>query len=268
MDLDLVPVRYTAAARPAYLRELNGFDVRGSGTAGTAAAIRLLDRLLVLGPVDGAVRPGQAAALTAADRDRLLAAVWIRAFGPRVESTVGCSACGARFDLDFELPALVAELDRQADGAEARRVGDGSYRLPDGSAFRLPLGVHECAAAAAPAAAAEAVLLGHCRVAGEPTPHPAALRDALERAAPILSLALAATCPECQSERPVHFDMQGYLLAALAAERLRLRWEVHLLARVYRWSPGQILRWSRSDRRAFVALIEAETTAARGSAHP
>ena len=67
----------------ALLRELCGYDELLVETDDTRTALRLLDRLLVGG--EGTwPPPGAAAAMTAPERDRVLAEVWIRAFGPRV----------------------------------------------------------------------------------------------------------------------------------------------------------------------------------------
>src|SRR5687767_1236730 len=114
---------------PDYVRLLNGgwaaveevsgadeaaFRPNGAG-GGTRQALALLDRLLREAP--GAVAgPGQAARLTAPDRDRLLAAVYTRLYGDQIQGVHVCRACSCPFDLDFSLAALQAglEVEREA----------------------------------------------------------------------------------------------------------------------------------------------------------
>src|SRR5205085_6196451 len=96
-------LEFTPAARTACLRGLCGADEEAVEGGGTAAAIALLDRLLVDAPgvePDLALKPGRALDLAAPDRDRLLAAVYRETFGPRVESTLVCDRCGADFDMN------------------------------------------------------------------------------------------------------------------------------------------------------------------------
>lgn len=242
-----------AGLRRAWLRELCGVDEEPIEEGGTPEALRLLDRLLVDGP-GASVRPGESGTLTVSERDRLLAAVYRATFGPRIEGTLRCAACAAAFDLDFDLDTLVAQtLDApEATGFEAR---EGLYSLPDGRRFRLPTGDDECAVLTLPPAEAARALLRRCCVEGEVEDEEPALLEALQRVGPVLDLELAASCPECGHSQALHFDMQGYLLGALAREAESLVYEVHRLALAYGWSLGEILSLSRRRRQAHAALV-------------
>ncbi len=91
------------------LRNLRGGDEEAIGATDTEAAIGLLDRLLV--DVKGAaVRPGEADSLTASDRDRLLAEIYVAEFGDRIDCVLRCEACGNPFDIDFHLRDLFASV--------------------------------------------------------------------------------------------------------------------------------------------------------------
>ncbi len=259
-------VRLAFAGEPewVWLGEPTGRSELAVAGTGTAEALRLLDAVLAApaGATSGAAGGAPAAAsLAAPDRDRLLAGVYVACYGPRVATTVDCGACGEPFDLDFELPALVAALTPEERPAE--------LRLPDGRRFRLPTGEDECAVAGLDPERAARELARRCLAAGSDPDEDGgdgaaeALADRLAEVAPLIDLELEGRCPECGAGQPVHFDLQHYLLAALTAERGRLLGEVHRLAAAYGWSLGEILDLPRRHRRTLVELIEADATAGR-----
>lgn len=251
----------------ACVRELSGHEEQAVSGAGLVDALRLLDAVLLDVP-GGALAPGRSRTLAAPDRDRLLAAVYVRAYGPRVEGTLRCVACEERFDLDFRLPDLIASLD--APSPDAPRVtaeGGGVFRLEDGVRFRFPTGEEEHAALALPAEEAERALLRAALVgAGIPEEREAevaaAVQAGMEAVAAVIDTDLVATCPECGHGQEVRFDLQSYLLRRLAGERPRLAHEIHRLASAYRWSLREILDLPRSRRRALVELVEEEISGA------
>ena len=261
-----VGLRFAPDRGPVRLRELTGFEERSVIDGSTASAIRLLDELLL--PLeDGGLHRGQVGELPAADRDRLLVAVFQSAYGERVEGTVRCAKCDNLFDLSFSLPDLAASLEagREQEGIEA--LPDGTFRLGDGRRFRLPAGRDECAIAGLHGEEAENALLDRCRVEGEVALDPAEFQRLAERIAPVLDLDLDAACPECGSTQRFGFDIQSYLLNAIIQERNRLTSEVHRLATAYGWGLGEILSLSRSERRTLVGLAETEM-ARRGRSWP
>jgi len=254
MPLDYVGLQFAGTTRRACVRELCGADEEAVADSFTPSAIHLVDRLLV--DRDGCLAPGASESLTAFDRDRLLAAVYRRGFTDRIESTVACTACGDRFDLNFSLDQLIASLESQRSdgGAEA----DGYVHTTDGAVFRLPNGREECLAATLPQQEARG-LLRKAIVSDSSRPVSAAELDSLlERAAPLLDLDMDAMCPECARNQRVRFSMQTYLLESLLKERRRLVSDIHRVARAYGWSRREILELPRSERRQHVELIEAE----------
>jgi hypothetical protein len=264
MSVDEYELRYTPAGGRARLGELDGFRERSVRDTSTATAVRLLGELL---GADGAGGVVSAEELTAADRDRLLALVYRRAYGDRVESTVDCVRCESKFDLNFDLRELTESLDSQPPPDWVEALGDGTYRLPDGRRFRLPSGRDECEVAALPAEEAVPALVARCLIeegeaAGDGR-DAVVLQEALERIAPVLDLNLDARCPECGHAQAVHFDVQSYLLGALINERRQLAAEVHRLASSYGWALGDILSLGRAERRTYVSLIESDMARAR-----
>ena len=236
------------------LRELRGCDEDSIEETTTEAAIALIDRLLCDVP-GAALRPGQAAELTAPDRDRLLADIYRRNIDGRIESTMTCTACTAPLDIDFELAALIDNLH-----GELTKPGDGIYRLADGRAFRLPTGVDELATAFVAAEQATAILARACVVEGDPDRDQEALARAMEAAAPLVDLDLDATCAECAATQSLHFDLQHFMLSRIVADRPSRALDVHRLARAYGWGLHEILDLPRAQRRMYVELVDRETS--------
>jgi hypothetical protein len=250
-----VAVIYGVRSGWVYLRALRGDDEESVDGTDTLSAITLLDRMLVDAP-GAAIGAGQASALCAADRDRVLAAVYRREIGSRVTSSPICPACRQVFDLDFDLGALLTTLDDERQALP--RDCDGVFQLDDGTRFRLPSGADEllAASAAEPAAA----LLAHCRLNGPADAD--ALAEAMQRVAPLVEAELDAVCPGCRHPHAVRFDIQSFLLLSLIAERRHRTGDVHRLARAFGWSLTEILLLSRSQRQIHVALVDRAAWAA------
>ena len=146
------------------LRDLSGADEEAVGGTDTAAAIGLLDRLLVR--TDGAAAgPGEASSLTASDRDRLLADTYATEFGPRIDCVLCCEVCDSRFDIDFHLPDLLASVHLASTNAALAR--ESILTLKDGRRVRVPRGSDEMAVQAMSAESAEVALLARCMIEGE-----------------------------------------------------------------------------------------------------
>lgn len=238
----------------AYLRELRGDDEETVEDVDTWTAITLVDRLLVDAP-GAAVRPGEARGLCAADRDRILAAIWKREVGARIQATPRCPVCGKTFDVEFALDDLTATLAPTYEGVA--RNNDGTFRLEDGTRFRVPSGEDELLSSAAPDPAA--ALIERCVQEG--TLDVERLGALLERLAPVVDATIDTSCAECGHSHQVHFDVQSFLLGRILAERALRASEVHRLAQSYGWSLAEILSLPRSRRRSYVDLVEREARA-------
>jgi hypothetical protein len=263
MMIGPVPLRCSAECRAAWLRELSGHDEEAVDGTGTAAALTLLDRLLG-GGQQGRADPAVASQLAAADRDRLLAALYVDTYGPDIRTTARCRHCAAPFDVEFSLSDLIESLDEEWEAGLASRLATevpgapGVYRLADGRMFRLPNGADELAVAGQGAAQAERELLERCMLEGDPGEDPALVEAAMRQVGPLIDRDLDVTCPECGAAQAVHFEVQFYLLRALMQERSRLTREVHRLALAYGWRMDEILSLPRRTRHRYAALVEAE----------
>jgi hypothetical protein len=251
-----VELRFNPSARWVALRELNGFDEQALDGTHTLSAIAFLDRLLI-DPPGGAAGREKTGGLTASDRDRLLAAVYTRTFGPRLVSSARCGQCSQMYDLSFSLDQLLAQQDRRVTGP-GEQLSDATFRLPNGCVFRLPTGSDECAVAGLPPDKAGTALISRCVLESGTAFDPEPVYQAWELAAPLLDLELHSVCPECSKPQNVHFDIQSYLLNALLQERDQLIRDVHRLARAYGWGLHEILGLPRSQRLAMVKLAESE----------
>jgi hypothetical protein len=259
MMIESIPLRFAGPKRVARLRELTGRDEFALLGAGTANAIGLIASLLDGTSADA--EPLRAVDLTAADRDLLLAAVYERAFGDRIESTLTCARCGQPFDLHFSLRQLISAAHAKTSQSECRALGDGSFETSGGARFRLPTGKDELALAGMPPDEIESVLFQRCTQSSSWPEGQTNFEQLLEQVAPLLHLELIARCAECGHVHTVQFDIQSYVLNAIVAERRRLLLEINRIAKAYGWTLDEILSLSRSDRRQIVEIIENEYVA-------
>lgn len=253
MFAETIPLRFAGDGTIARVRELTGRDEFSVLGTNTANAIDLLTGL-----IDS---PPSVMDLVAADRDRLLAAVYKRAFGDRIESTLTCNECSQPFDLDFSLNSVIASITESSNERAWTRLADGRFEAANGFSFRLPTGRDELEAIGRTTQEVESMLLRRCTEGHEWPEGKVAFEELLDEVAPIIDLELVAKCPECRHVQKVQFDIQTYLLGALVGERRRLLADINCIARAYSWSLDQILSLSRSDRRLLVELIENEYAA-------
>lgn len=255
--MDHVALDFLPGGTQVDVRELSGHEEQMVTGTGTVMAIRLLDRLLTARNGDGASGV-DSSQMTAADRDKLLAVVYMRTYGPNIESTVRCCKCGVLFDLDFSLKDLQASLADGAKRTSAAHEPEGTFLLSNGCRFRLPTGEDECAVLGMPSEDAGAALVRRCIVGEDTAADHEDVEASMAEVAPMLDVDLSARCPECDHEQSVHFDIQSFVLTTLQQEQGRLAWEVHRLACAYGWRLEEILGLPRSLRRTYVALVESE----------
>lgn len=245
----------------AILRDITGVEEQAITSTTTADAIHLLENLLVSSH-PGSLKCEALSGVTAWDRDRLLAVVYIRIYGPRIKSTVSCVHCHKAFDLDFSLPHLLESLSLDNVAKEVQVIQDGIYEFSDGLQFRLPTGEDEYAVMGLSQEEAVQELLKRCiqNVSENVNVQNRTeeVQTAMEAIAPLIDLELDARCPECGQEQQVHFDLQHYLLSALSGERTLLMREIHALASTYGWSLTDILSLPRSQRKSLASLVDAD----------
>ena len=259
MFAETIPLRFDPGGRVARVRELTGRDEYSVLGTNTANAIDLLTGLIETKASEN--ERVAAIDLVAADRDRVLAAIYKKAFGDRIESTLTCNGCSQPFDIDFSLDGVISSVNEVGETKDLKRMADGRFAAPDGFSFRLPTGRDELDAAGMIEGDTEAFLLDRCIEGSEWPEGKVAFEELLERVAPLIDLELVAQCPECRHVHTIQFDIQTYLLGALVGERIRLLSDINTIAATYSWSLDEILSLTRSDRRHLVQLIENEYAA-------
>jgi len=244
-----IPLRLTPGTGGVFLRRLCGADEIAVDNTGTPILISLLQSLMQ--PVGTDNHKVNAAQIVTADRDRLLALLYISLYGAKIESTVNCAACTQKFDLDFSLDELLNHY-QPSNSVSAT----GKYQLEPGISFRLPTGEDELHINGLTGAKAEQQLLERCLLEGNAETDGEKVQQKMAELAPVLSMEMQAVCPECGHTQQVQFDMQSFFLTKLKQERPVLMREVHSIASQYHWSQQEILSLPRSVRKQYAALIQ------------
>ena len=219
--------------------------------SGTENLINLLDSLIQ--PATTNPKLG-AAQIVTADRDRLLASLYISMYGTKIESTLNCKECEEKFDLNFRLD----ELLKHYEPSTAPLSDDGKYEIEPGIRFRLPNGEDELFINRFKGAEAERQLFDRCLLEGNPETDNEKVQAKMTELAPVLSLDMQAICPECNHTQEVQFDMQTFFLTKLKQERPGLIRDIHNIASQYHWSHQEILDLPRSLRKQYAELIQPE----------
>ena len=244
-----IPLRLTPGVGGVYLRSLNGADEMAVENTGTKNLISFIESLMQPAATGNKINAAQ---IVTADRDRLLALLYISMYGTRIESTLSCTACRQKFDLDFSLDELLRHYQPAAVSA------NGQYEVEPGISFRLPNGEDEMMINAFTGAKAERQLLERCLLEGNVETDNEKVQLKMAEVAPVLSMEMQAICPECGNEQQVQFDMQSFFLTKLKQERPGLIREIHNIASQYHWSQQEILSLPRNLRKQYAALIQSD----------
>ncbi|GAB6192453.1 hypothetical protein [Desulfocastanea catecholica] len=236
------------------LRELCGHDEIELDGVNTAAALRLLGRLMGDAPeINTSDRNPNVRKLCASDRDALFAALHRQRWGDRIVSTLSCQGCSREFDLSFNLSTLQRSIYGDAKQA--------SLKLTSEQHLTPPLAEQELAAA--DYGVAEGVVFLASWVAGNAdidsggmtSETLSRLSDRLDAVAPLLDVDLKAICPECGHEQIARFDIQTFVMQRLLGEREQLLQDLHCMALNYRWSLSELLSLPTSTRRAMAERL-------------
>ncbi|MEI6682110.1 MAG: hypothetical protein WCO44_05760 [Bacteroidota bacterium] len=250
MNSLFIPFYFTPGARGITMRELTGADESSAGENNTAGVLSLLEPLIIK---ETAPEGFHANRIVTADRDRLIARLYISLYGTKIASTLACEGCQEKFDLDFSLDDLLAHFHP----GQVQIPEDGIYEAGPGIRFRLPAGADELATSGYDAKTAEKMMLERCLISGDPETDGKTVQLKMADIAPLLSQEMNAVCPECSQVQKVLFDMQSFFMTRFLRERQDLEEEVHLIASRYHWSHQEIVSLPRSLRKKYAALINA-----------
>jgi hypothetical protein len=242
-----IPFHVTPGIRGINLRSLTTSDELSVVENNTRSLLSLIQFLISDGGEGGI---SDSAKIVTADRDRVIAKLYISLYGVKIESTIECTECGQKFDLGFSLEDLLAHFQPEMVSIKE----DGIYEVEPGIRFRLPTGEDELAAEVSNVKVAEMIILKRCLLNGDPDSREK-VEQSMAEVAPILNQEINASCPECSHNQTVLFDMQSFFLNRLIGERNILFQEIDLIASRYRWSHREILDLPRSLRKQYSKLI-------------
>lgn len=255
LQSERLPLRFLATEPVvARLREPQGADELGVTGIDTRSAVTLLCRLVQGLPAEADGKPMAADQLAACDRDALLAALHRMLWGDRIVSSLTCAACGALYDLAFELSAVQRQLGGQSEAVRVRRPRCIESR--HGEHWTLPDAAAEEAAALHGDAAQR--LLASVTGSDSDASDRAAVAERLDTLAPLIDIDLSTECAECGAAQRARFDVQSFVMQRLLDERETVLREVHLLASGYGWSWQEIAGLPRSLRRSLVRQFTAK----------
>ncbi len=249
MSKIFVPLKYTSGFSGIYLKPISGAVQLNFEKNNLSNLLDLLDELIL--PNENGNKP-KAGQIVIADRDEILAALYISVFGEKIESTVICKNCEQKFDLDFALKNLLTH----SKSPQIFSNENGVYQLDTNISFRLPTGNDELAISGLSKNEAENNLYIGCLLTGNPKTSKEIVQQEMEKIAPVLNIDMQAICPECNHLQIVKFDIQTFFSTKLIQERTQLFNEIHALATNYHWSKSEILELPRSLRKRFFDMIQ------------
>ena len=257
--------------RDVRLRALSGAEeeflaAHAEGLLPAERTTELLARCVCrIGPEEAS--PETVLELTLGDREALLLEIRRLTFGDTVDAVVACPSpdCVERMDLELSVRDLLVDpYSIDGDWREATvEAGATRHRIR----YRVPTGADQLAAVrmADDLPAAARLVLERCVQSvgdGEPVPLTEvseeladALADLLADGDPQAELVLSLTCPECDTDFRLLFDVGDYLFRELAAQQDRLLEEVHQLALQYHWGEAEIMAMPTGKRRRYLELL-------------
>jgi hypothetical protein len=204
--------------------------------------------------------------LSVGERDRRLLALREALFGTRFDAVANCPACGLRLETEFDVTDV-----RIPDQSEAResdelcvQAGDYEvhYRLPTSDDFLAIVRLPDCKTISGQRMA----LLQRCirsarRAESSLTPNQLpqevvnSISEQMAKSDPQADVSLALSCPECQNNFSIPFDILSYLWNEIDEWTQRLLFEVHALASAYGWGEREILEMSTQRRQTYLQMV-------------
>lgn len=207
------------------------------------------------------ISPEQLANLSIGQRDRLLLTLRERMFGSQLVSQGVCPACGDRLELTFTVSDI--RIAPEIEPAPVLAVKVKNYEVQ----FRLPTSLDLSAMASQQdLTMIRQQLLERCLLSAHHNGEvlsigklPAIVVDAvlegMAQADPQADVQLALSCPACNHQWQVTFDVVSFFWSEIHAWARRLLQEVHTLASAYGWREADILAMSPQRRQLYLEMI-------------
>lgn len=212
---------------------------------------------LALGMAD--VDLGDVEELPLFERDRLLLEMRALSFGPTLEATALCPACGATLEFTTSTAAVIRDLESQREQRSFEWTEDGTQLCLRAATTR---DLFRSLDAGSIDAAEDAVLMGCLRVGEKPADETAlrrwpSVRAHFERmhAATLVSFRLA--CSQCGDQFTLDFDVPRFVWLEIRHAARRLLSDVHVLASHYGWNEREIVTMSPQRRAAYLEMLSA-----------
>jgi hypothetical protein len=185
-------------------------------------------------------------------RNRALAELHCACFGPRLSGWTACGECGEKLEFNVDGHALMQT--GAATAVEAVPIGERTFRLPTSRDLAR-------ITKAADGMDAARTLLDLCLVAGDAAAWSEEeieeVGERLAAADPLAEVRLDFKCPACGEAFEESLDLAAFLWSELEGRAKRLLLDVHLLARAYGWSEGEVLALSPARRKFYLEMVEA-----------
>src|SRR5258708_2994405 len=200
--------------------------------------------------------------LSIGQRDAYLLALREATFGSRLESFVECPACQERLEFTPHRPDIRVTSVTESNEGTQQAVIDG-YELH----FRSPNSRDLIAIARfRDVDAARRILVQRCIVEakrdGETItvsafrePMIVDLAEHMARFDPQAEVRLNLSCPACDHQWSLLFDIASFLWTEICGQAKRLLRDVHTLARAYGWREADILSMSAARRQCYLEMV-------------
>lgn len=224
--------------------------------------------LLLLTLAWPSLSPAALNALTIGQRNAHLLTLRQKTLGPLANCFARCPSCREQLEFTIDIQAMLsAEAIAPVEPGEAH---EQVYML-DIAAFHLSFRVPSSTDLAAAVDCSQLqegrrLLLERCviqalqdeqvvAVADLPESVLHALTEAIIEHDPLAEIEFALTCPACQRNWSILFDIVSFFWEELDAQAKRLMYDVHIIASAYGWRESDILALSSARRKFYQELI-------------
>jgi Zn ribbon nucleic-acid-binding protein len=207
--------------------------------------------------------------LTIGQRDACLLQLRALTFGAQFKGLAACPACGEQLEISLDISDLPMNGNQLPEPGQAASANRGveftcdpyrlTYHLPTSADLRLVtrLGDPELARRRLLEACVSEACRAQQTIPASQLPEEVleAVSERINQAEPLANLILSATCPACQHQWKVLFDIVSFFWNEIGARAARLLREVHILASAYGWREADILALSPWRRQAYLEMI-------------
>ena len=201
----------------------------------------------------------QLAELAIGQRDSILFGLYETTFGPEVAGLATCPNCGEHLETNFNVADVRVEandtngvLFLNCEGYEVR------IRLPNSFDLISISGIKDLEAG-------KDALLKRCLIeirdgSGEvsfdqiPSEIEEAIAESMEDADPQGNVKVNLSCPSCECQWQVVFDILSFIWDEINAWSQRTLRDVHVLAKAYGWSERDILEMTSYRRQIYLEM--------------